>query len=148
MKVAEICLDANVFVASLTHEPDQEACLELMNRLDVDQTALFEPALLVFEVTSSLRKKQALGNLLPDEAEEGLGIFFNLPLLLQWQDFLMKKSLQISNQLRLKNAYDSCYLAVAMTREIPLVTLDLEFKKKAQSHYKKIFTVEEFLRQQ
>lgn len=148
MKVAEICLDANVFVASLTHEPDQEVCLELMNRLDLAQTALFEPALLVFEVTSSLRKKQVLGNLLPDEAEEGLGIFFNLPLLLQWQDFLMKKSLQISNQLRLKNAYDSCYLAVAMTREIPLVTLDLEFKKKAQSYYKKIFTVEEFLRQQ
>lgn len=147
MKTSEICLDANVFIASLTREPDQEACLELMSRLDLDQTALFEPALLVFEVTSSFRKKQAAGNLLSEEAEEGLEIFFNLPLLLQWQDFLMKKSLQIAGQLRFKNTYDSCYLAVAQAREIPLVTLDLEFKRRAQSCYKRIFTVEEFLRQ-
>ncbi len=146
MKASEVCLDANIFVASLTREPAQESCLELMQHIEQHQSALFEPALLVFEVTSSFRKKQLRGELNGAEAERGLEIFFNLPLLLQWQDFLMQKSIRFAEQLKFKNTYDSAYLAVAETRGIPLVTLDAELQAKGKRLYRDIYTPEQFLR--
>lgn len=143
----EICLDANFFVACLTDEAEHDTALHLLTLLLEQDYAFFEPALIGFEVTSALRKKILLNQMTAAESQEALETFAKFPLLLQWQTPLLLKALHHANALGFKNAYDMSYLAVAMTKNIPCVTLDREFCKKAKKVYKKVNTVEGFLDQ-
>lgn len=142
----EICLDANIFTSALTSEPSSDLSLTLLRRLDKLKADYFEPALIIYEVGSSFQKKVLNKDLSRQEAQRSLDSFLQFPLLLQWQDYHMRKAAQFAKTLRLKNIYDASYLAVAESREIPLVTLDYDFYKKGRKVYKNIFTVENFLK--
>lgn len=142
----DVCLDANIFIASLTNEPNRDICLTLLRRLDEERAAFFEPALVVFEVGSNIQKKVFHEELKLHDAQQSLDAFFQMPLLLQWHDRIINKAAYFAQVLHLKNTYDCAYLAVAATRVIPFVTLDDEFAKKGQKVYKNIFSVDEFLK--
>lgn len=144
--VGEICLDANIFVAALADEPAREICQSLLQRLEEKDVLFFEPALIVFEVASAMRKKTVLNQLTPVEANKALDIFFQKTLLLQWQSYLLARAAVFSQKMDLKNAYDASYLAVAEGRNIPFVTLDEAFQRKAKTVYKRVYSVEEFLK--
>ncbi|OGP14277.1 MAG: hypothetical protein A3I75_06705 [Deltaproteobacteria bacterium RIFCSPLOWO2_02_FULL_50_16] len=142
----EACLDANVFVSCLTPEEDHEESLQLVKILSEQDVSLFEPSLVIFEVVSVLRRKVLLKEITQIQMDKAVDLFFQLPLLLQWQDYILKKAGRFSRKLGLKNVYDSSYLAVAQAREIPLITLDKDFHKKGQKVYKNLFSVREYLR--
>lgn len=142
----EVCLDANVFVAAFTPEPENDLCLNLIKKLQEKEADLYAPFLLVPEITSALYKKTRLHEFTQAQLKEALDMFFELPILLQWQHFIAKKAVDCAQKLNSKTSYDAFYLAVAMAREIPLVSFDVEFVSKAKSLYRQVFTPSEYLK--
>lgn len=143
--IREVCLDANILVACLTPEPQQAACLRLMDYLYTEQIVLMAPALIVFEVSSSLQRKFLGREVTKKTYQQALNLFFELPLFLQWQDHLLKKAAEFARRLHFKNIYDTSYLALACNRGIPLITLDKELLRKGRSVCPDIETVQSFL---
>ncbi len=143
---SEICLDANVFITAMIPEEDgHEASFKIIQMIQERDIPLFEPAIVLFEVISILHRKVSMGELEKEEGEELADLFFQLPLLLQWQPALMKKAVHFARELGLKKIYDCTYLAVAQAREIPLITLDQEFIKKSRKIFRKIQSAREFM---
>jgi predicted nucleic acid-binding protein len=142
----EICLDANIFVAAmLPSEPHHEQAQSLLALLEDQDIPLFEPALVLFEVSSAIHRRRLLGELTDKEADKTADLFFQLPLLLQWQSFLIKQAVQIAVKLSCKRMYDFAYLSLAINRDIPLITLDEDLEKRGGKIYKKIHNPEDFL---
>lgn len=144
--LTDICLDANIFLSCFTSEASQEDCLALIQRAEARMINFYEPALVIYEVTSSLHRKVQRQELIARDAEQALELFFQLPLLLQWQQNLMTKAAAFARRLKLETSYDCSYLAVAENRNIPLVTQDDELYKKGKRLYPQVFTVTEFTR--
>ncbi len=141
----EICLDANVFVSMISPDPAHAHCVELFRHIEANHILLFEPALVVFETLSALRKKSADKSMSETEASAALDFFYQLPLFLQWQEALLQEALSLSHRLDCKTTNDTSYLAVATTRKIPFVTLDANFYTKAKQAHFQTYSVEEFL---
>ena len=141
----EICLDANIFITYLCHEEGYSVCQQLFERLEMNEFTFFEPAMVLFEVSSVLQKKVLRKELTLKQHEQAYDFFLQFPLLLQWQDYLLRKSMSFASQLKLKNTYDMSYLAVAEHRHIPCVTMDQEFYKKAKKIYSNIHLASDFL---
>lgn len=147
MKPPAVCLDANVFLASLMPlEEGHEQALRLMEIVQEQGWAMYEPAILPSEVLSNIHRKYMEGDLSDTQKEEMEDLFFQLPLLLQWKPSLMKKASRMASKLAFKRIYDCTYLAVAVGNKIPLVTFDGELLKKGRSIYSSVLTVGEFLR--
>lgn len=146
MSTSDVCLDANIFIASLIPEQDQDICQNLISTLQQRDTTFYAPALIVFEVSSALFKKHTLKEISRGEQEKALGLFFDFPLLLQWQSSLLLKTLTFSQRMGCKNTYDAAYLAVAQAKGIPCITLDQEFCKRGKKIYKNMFSVQEYLK--
>lgn len=145
---SDICIDACVFVAALDpREPHFEDSINLIRVVRNRGIALYEPAVVLFEVVSALHRKVVCGELLPKRLDPLIDLFFQLPLLLEWRVGLMKKGSQLAGKFSLKRIYDCCYLSVAIAREIPFITLDSEFSKKAAGIYRHIYTAESFLKE-
>lgn len=140
MSSQELCLDANVFVTAATpSESGHEKAFRILSIIQKYQIVLYEPALLVFELGAAIHRKQMAKELTPSEGEQIIDHFFMLPILLQWQSALLQKATRLATTLSLKRSYDCNYLAVALSREIPLITFDTELIRKGRRIHKKIF---------
>lgn len=145
----ELCLDANILVAAVTpQEPQHRVAKEIIQYVLQNSIALFEPAVLCFEVISAISRKNSAGDLTDDETTRISNFIFQLPLLLQWQQDILEKARRYARELNFKNIYDCTYLAVSMGREIPLVTLDNELLAKGRRVYQQIFDPAAFLTRQ
>lgn len=144
--IREICLDANVILSCLVVEPDQESCRILLQQILTAEIDIYAPSLMIFEVASILQRKTYCTELSAREASDALNVFTNLPVLFQGQTHIMKKAFRLAQELSLKNTYDTAYLAVAETRQIPCITCDVELRKKGRAVYDQIFTPDEFLK--
>jgi predicted nucleic acid-binding protein len=143
----EACLDANIFVAVLdVREPRHQESLELLEYMEARDVVMMEPAIVGFEVTSVLSRKSMRGDLSAEGAADLIDYFSKLPLLLQWQPPLLRRSSALARQLSLGTAYDCSYLAVAEARDIPFITLDTAFARKAKRVYERILEPFEYLR--
>lgn len=141
----ETCLDANIFLAALDErEPHHGEAFDLLRAIESRDIILMEPAIVVFEVTSVLTRKSYRGELDEKQAAARVDYFSELPLLLQWQPGILKRSADLARRLHLRDAYDCFYLAVAEGRNIPLVTLDRGFLKKAKRIYGKVIGPADF----
>lgn len=146
MKFSAVCLDANVFVASLMpNEEGHEAALNLMAFVHENGWPLYEPAILPSEVFSNIHRKCMEGDLSTERKEEAEELFFQLPLLLQWKPELLRKAGRIASKLGLKRIYDCSYLAIAMSQKIPLITFDRELLQKGRTLYAGLKSVDEFV---
>lgn len=143
----ELCLDANVFISAMVVvEAAHEKALELFEVIDRHSVPLYEPAVVVFEFSQSLHRKREEGIVSQRLQDEILDFFFELPLLLQWQSSLIKRALASARNLSFRRTYDCAYLAVAMARDIPLVTEDQELLKKGRKIHRQLYSLDDFLR--
>lgn len=146
MTPREVCLDANIFVASLVpSEPDHSAAFALLQMLQDGEYPVFEPSVVLSEFVSVIHRKIFLGEILPERRDPLIDLFFELPLMIQWQASLMKRGAKMAADLSLRRLNDYLYLATAMNRDIPLVTLDEDLRKKGRKFFDKIYSPEEFL---
>lgn len=146
MMTQEVCLDANIFVSALipTESLHKEA-LSIIRTVEIRKVDLFEPALILFEVQSALHRKQLEGILSSREASEALDHFLQFPLLLLWQPPILKLSTRLVSELSFRKTYDAAYLAVAISRHIPLVTFDEELIRKGKKYSSLVQSGQEFV---
>lgn len=139
----KICLDANVIIASICNEVAHPFAKPFFKNMSENQIFLV-PALIGFEITNSLARKQGLGILTNDESNNSLDNYASLPILMVWQNDYLKEALRLQQQ-GLPSAYDAAYVATAKLNNIPFITEDKLLLKKAKKLYPHIYTCEEWL---
>lgn len=143
MGLRELCLDANIFLAAWSpEEPFQEVSLKLLRQIERHRIPLFEPAVVLFEITSVIHRKIHLKELSRELGQQMLDLFLELPLLLLWQPKILRLAERMATELSVKRINDCAYLAVASDRDIPLVTLDAQLLKNGQKFLRKVMTPE------
>lgn len=143
MTSKDVCLDSNVFIAAFSpHEYRHEEALVFLQNIrqntNHEAKILYEPALVLYEVNAALYDQQRQGEISAMDAQDLMEHFHALPILFQWAPELLQLTQKIANQLNLPLFYKAAYLAIAMSRDIPLITFDEEFLKKGKKIYKKI----------
>ena len=146
MLPSELCLDANVFVSSMIQKEENHAeALKLLQLIEENNLALFEPKVVLFEVGSAIHRKRLLEDLTDGERDDLIDLFFRLPLLFQWQSSLMIRAASLAKEFSSRGISDSCYIALAERRGIPLISFDADLIKRGRRFYRKIYSVSEFL---
>ena|SRR3989338_5441537 len=142
----DLCLDANVLIASMTaREVHHRSALQLMKIIQDRQIVLYEPALLLYEVVATLYRRKISGEITAAEVEEFVDHFYQLPILFQWKPAVIQQASEVAEKLSLKRMYDCTYLAIAQLRNIPLITLDEQLIRRGRKCFPKIQTPAEFL---
>lgn len=76
-------------------------------------TTLIAPALLAFEVTSSLRRLVHLREITPEEGEEAFAAFRRVQVRLSHRQTIFPLAWRLAKELRRPRAYATAYLALA-----------------------------------
>jgi predicted nucleic acid-binding protein len=134
-----IVIDANVAAKWLLPEPGSEAAIELQE----GPHQLFAPDLIRLEVAAALtRRVRADKDSLPAEEVLGryrkwLGLLDQAVITLIPESELLDHAAQLST--RIKHSLQDCmYLAAAQTLNVPIITADEPFEKRAKTFYKRI----------
>ncbi len=119
-----VCVDASLLVRTLVPGPfsqEAEARLAAWQRTD---SPLIAPALLAFEVTTTLRRMVYLNALLPARGEAAFAAFLRIPLRLSHRKGIFPLAWELSKQFNLPRAYDTAYLALAQLSNCDFWTAD------------------------
>jgi predicted nucleic acid-binding protein len=92
------------------------------------------PHLLPFEVTTAIRRLEAGGHVLGEDAEVALVEALRLRVTLRTPRDLHVRSLHLARTLGVSRTQDAAYLALALAEGCPLYTLDERFIRNAASH--------------
>ncbi|MBI4197282.1 MAG: type II toxin-antitoxin system VapC family toxin [Deltaproteobacteria bacterium] len=142
----ELCVDANVFVAALIkRERHHQVAVQLINVLLENEIPLFEPEVVLFEVGTAFYRKRAEGAVSDEEMADALDLFFQYPMIFEWQSEIVRNAVRLSLRLSYRGIADCCYLALAQKRNIPLITFDEKLIARGRIFYRKISTPSEFL---
>ncbi len=128
-----IVVDASIWVARLVsedvfHEPVKAwmtAQLEAENRF-------LAPSLLLAEIGGAISRRTT-----PKLGLKAIEYVQNLPglQLVEMEDSLLREAAQLAAELGLRGA-DSTYVAVAARLDLPLITLDVDQREKAEKRIK------------
>jgi predicted nucleic acid-binding protein len=110
-------VDASVAVKWLLQEPGSEQA-RLLSRARLEA-----PDLLPVECANILWKKVRLRDLSREEALARLQLLLQAPVSLAGSRMLLEPALEMSFELR-HPVYDCVYLALALQRQVPLITAD------------------------
>ena len=122
-------VDANVAIKWVVDEPDSGLARSLA------LTTLEAPDLLPIECASVLWKKAAIGDLTRREAAERLEFLLHAPVTLTASRELLDMALDLA--LEWRHPVDDClYIALAIRRNIPLVTADKRLAAAARKRKK------------
>lgn len=113
-----IVLDASVVVDLLLNRP---SAAHLARRLRDPGEALHAPHLIDLEVAQTLRRYQAIGELSPQRARQGLLEFAQMPIERHPHWPFLERIWELRRNL---TAYDAAYVALAEVLEAPLLTCD------------------------
>ena len=125
--IAELVVDASVFVEFLLPGAREEECREL---IDDPATELLVPDLVFVETANAFRKLLKENHVDPTGAGELLDDLVALPLGSFPTRSLVHPALDHFGDL---TAYDACYLALAMARGCPLATFDRKLGDEARA---------------
>lgn len=110
-------VDASVAVKWVVDEPDSDRA-RLLSRARLEA-----PDLLPVECANILWKKVVRRDLTPDEASTRLKLLLEAPVSLAESGPLLAAALKLSLDLH-HPVYDCVYLALALLRDIPLISAD------------------------
>jgi predicted nucleic acid-binding protein len=119
-----VCLDANVIVRTLVYGPFSEQATALLSRWSRDRVLLIAPALLSFEVVSTLRRLVYLQAITLEEGEEAFDRFLAFPIRLSHRKSILRLAWQLAQQFNRSRAYDMTYLALAQINQCDFWTAD------------------------
>ena len=121
---APLCIDANLVIWSLLPSPQSTATEALLTRWQQEAVILIAPALLAFEVTSTLRRLVFLKEITPSEGNEAFEQFLRIPLRLSHQRGIFPLAWRLAKRFNRPRAYDTAYLALAHLRGCDFWTAD------------------------
>ncbi len=138
-----LCIDSNILISALSPDEAGEAQGQILKKIITEDYLVWVPALLPFEVVSVLNRKLKDGLIREEDLQRMISIFYRLPLLMVWNEELMSKAHSLQKR-GLKTIYDSSYLALAILRQIPLITEDKEILSKGKKLYPNIYSAAMF----
>ena len=114
-----IVIDANVAIKWIIKQPLRERALAILSRPD----SLVAPAMFVAEVSTAVWQYVRAGQIVADQARQGLSFIMNQIALFEDDADLAEQALTIGMQLNYA-PYDCFYVVSAMRRRVPFVTAD------------------------
>lgn len=145
--LGEICLDNNIIVNYLAPDEQNEAVDRLMVTVQQKKRLIYTPALINYEFANTIQRKERMKLISHKCKQAMLKNFFELPIVIMWNEDMIAAALELADR-GFPSPYDAAYLAVAMTRKIPLVTLDKSFYKIARAEYPAVFTPDQLINHQ
>jgi predicted nucleic acid-binding protein len=125
--------EAPPLIRTLIPGPLTENALAFLNAMGQEYSTLVAPALLAFEVTSTLRRLVYLEEITLAEGEEAFERFLRIDINLSQQRSIFPLAWHLAKRFNLSRAYDTAYLALAHLRNCEFWTAD-ERLYKAVSH--------------
>jgi len=120
--LSQIVMDANVPFKALVPNDLQEACLALIDSLNVPPAV---PSLWIYEITSAFAKAVHFEQLTEDEGRNGLTRALGLhPHVIAPDEDLAQSAYAWTRRLGRASAYDSFYLALAEAAGVDFWTAD------------------------
>lgn len=121
---SEVCVDSSVLVKLAVFEEHSDRVAEIWDGWAAAGTRILAPALVWYELTSTVRKRHQRGSLLDEEASAALDLLLSLPLVDVTGEELHRTAYVFAAQLGELVTYDSYYLAVAALSSCVLWTAD------------------------
>lgn len=142
----KFCIDASVIIACMSPDETSEDKKNIfLEQLFSPVLGVYAPAILCFEVATTLNRKINNHEITHQDATELFRDFYDLPIALEYQSDLMISAFTIKIELALKGFYDATYMALAKKYRIPLITNDGEVLKKAKKIDLTAMTADEWL---
>jgi len=129
----EVVVDANIFLAVILNEPDNERIIEATRGV-----SFVSPSILPYEIGNALSSSLKRNHITEHEVLTAYQLFMQIPFRGITVDVF--QALKLSNRCRIY-AYDAYYLEVAQRLNLPLLTLDVQMRKKAESLKIKIWNL-------
>jgi predicted nucleic acid-binding protein len=132
--VTDVVLDASVFVAAISpREVHHEAARRLYDLHAADR-AFVVPALFRVEVLAALARRGE-----PTELLDTVDVLVSGPRFyaVALDASLLERATQVARTARLR-AYDAVYLALALSRNAALLTLDSEVRSKTAESFPQV----------
>lgn len=120
----EIVIDASALLAVILNEPEKSRVVSA-----VAGCTLAAPGSLPWEIGNAFSAMLRRQRLHVEKAQRGLAVFASIPISLF--DVELSRALRIAAQTNMY-AYDAYYLACAVSRNAPLLTLDKQLRSAAQ----------------
>ena len=130
----DIVVDTSALVAVILGEPERERIIELTAR-----HTLIGPGSIPWEVGNAFSAILKQDRLTIDDAQKGLAIFEQIPI--QFVDIALGEALELSARYNIY-AYDAYLIQCALKRKSPLLTLDQDLCRAAQSAGAAVIEVE------
>ena len=111
-----VCVDANLIIRVLVPGSLSDLALPLFESWQRATTTLAAPALLAFEVTSTLRRLVFRREISQPQGERALHRFLQINIRLSHQRGIFPLAWQMAQQFNRPRAYDTAYLALAQLR--------------------------------
>ncbi len=122
--MASVCVDANVVLAILTPEDFSAAATSLWDEWYSSGTEVVAPALLIPEVTSTLRKAVHFGRLEVVLGDRVFEAFCQMEIRLVVGEELTRIAWELARRFNRPVAYDAFYVATAQLEGCELWTAD------------------------
>jgi len=121
---SSVCIDANLIIRALVPGSLSDNVLALLLYWQQQEITLIAPALLAFEVTSTLRRLVYLKEITPEEGEEAFAQFLRFDIRLSHRRSLFPLAWNLAKEHQRPRAYDTAYLALAQLNECEFWTAD------------------------
>jgi predicted nucleic acid-binding protein len=119
-----VCVDASLIMRTLIVDVFSEQALALLATWRKEKTVLIAPALLAFEVTTSLRRQVHFKRIAPSQGEKAFDQFIQLPIQLSHRQDIFPLAWQLAKEFNRPTAYDTAYLALAQLNDCDFWTAD------------------------
>lgn len=119
-----VCVDASLILRVLVPDRDSEGAIARLAQWRRDGATLLAPALLGYEVTSSLRRYVHFDHLTQAQGQRAYDLFRRIAIQLSAQVEILDGAWRLAARFRRPTAYDTAYLALAELRGCEFWTAD------------------------
>jgi predicted nucleic acid-binding protein len=110
--LSNVVLDSGVLIAGVFPETLTPQAKQLIKQLQADNTSIHAPTLLHYEVIAVSRKAVYQGRVTPAEGLRARDRLLSYPVILHFDDELIKRGYELATAYNRPTAYDAQYLAV------------------------------------
>lgn len=137
----KVCVDANLWVKRFVEEEKSDEARDLFYRWHQDSVIFIAPSFLLFEFSSTLRKKEHFKLLREGDGNLALELFYDYPILLYQSEEYLEVTWDLAKRMNETVLYDVGYLALASWQKVPFYTADEKFYKRAKKFYPESYLI-------
>jgi predicted nucleic acid-binding protein len=142
--LSDVVLDSGILIASVFPETLTSQAKQFIKQLQTDNTTLHAPALLRYEVVAVSRKAVYQGRVTAEEGVRACDRLLNYPIIVHFDDDLLKRGYELGTEYNRPTAYDSQYLAIAEQLACDFWTADERLFNAVSGKFPHIFWLGDF----